>query len=49
MGKEMVDNGREENKKGGRGIVKNRGVKNRRKTRRERQNVIFWEYFSPSV
>lgn len=37
----MVENGREEKKEGGGGIVKDsEGVKDRRKTRRERQNVF---------
>jgi hypothetical protein len=49
MRKEMVDIGKEENKKGGGGIDKNKGVKDGRKTRRERQNVIFGGYFSPYV
>jgi hypothetical protein len=42
MNKGMEDTGREEKEEGGGGIVKDReGVKDRKKTRRERQNVIF--------
>jgi hypothetical protein len=46
----MVDIGREEKKEGEEEIVKDReGVKDRRKTSRERQNVSFWRYFTPFV